>query len=113
MITLTQFETLLTDEQAAYTWQHGNYLMSRLTDGLVINLYNVGDFYVEVSSDTQLHYIHRVSSFKTTSALDYVYLDTVSLHDLVTDLLPVMQHVKENAINNRNYPAPDQPFAWL
>ncbi len=110
MMTLTRFESLLPDQQAAYTWQHGDYLMSRLTDDFVINLYNVEDFYVEVTSDTGLHYIHRVASFKTATALDTVYLDTISLHDLVTDLLPVMQDVREKAAYNRSYPVQDRPW---
>jgi|GEM_PF-2947113 len=96
MISLTQFETLSPDEQAAYTWQHGKYLVGRLSAGSITNLFNVSDFYVEVTSDAHLQHVHRVASFKTTATLDFIYLDTVSLHDLVTDLLPVMQPVKEN-----------------
>lgn len=96
MISLTQFETLSPDEQAAYTWQHGKYLVGRLSAGSITNLFNVSDFYVEITSDADLKHVHRVASFKTTATLDFIYLDTVSLHDLVTDLLPVMLPVKEN-----------------
>ena len=96
MISLTQFETLSPDEQAAYTWQHGKYLVGRLSAGSITNLFNVSDFYVEITSDPHLQSVHRVASFKTTAALDFIYLDAVSLHDLVTDLMPVMQPVKEN-----------------
>jgi hypothetical protein len=97
MITLTQFETRSVDAQAAYTWQCGNYLMSRLTAESIVDLFNVGDFYVEVTLDAHLHYVHRVSSFKTYSSLDAGYLDTVSLRDLATDRLPGIGQVKENA----------------
>ncbi|MBD0255042.1 MAG: hypothetical protein ICV83_04920 [Cytophagales bacterium] len=110
MITLTQFETLSTDAQAAYTWQHGNYLMSRLTAHLVVNLFNVNNFFVEVTSDARLHYIHAVAHFMTPTALHAGYQDSISLHGLVTDLLPVMPAVKDPAFGN--HPAADALPAW-
>jgi hypothetical protein len=110
MITLTQFETLSTDAQAAYTWQHGNYLMSRLTAHRVVNLFNVNNFFVEVTSDARLHYVHGVAHFMTPTALHAGYQDSISLHGLVTDLLPVMPAVKDSAFGN--HPATDALPAW-
>ena len=109
MITLTQFEVLPLYAQAAYTWQHGKHLMGRLTKDAVINLFSVGDFFAEVSSDPRLHYIHRVCSSKSAAALD-LYLDTVSLHDLMTELSPALPLVKEDTPSFRNRPVPDYPF---
>ncbi len=110
MVTLTQFETLSTDAQAACTWQHGTYLMSRLTANLVVNLFNVNNFFVEVTSDSRLHYIHGVASFMTPTALHAGYQDAISLHGLVTDLLPVMPAVKDSAFGN--HPAADALAPW-
>jgi hypothetical protein len=110
MITLTQFEMLSTDAQAAYTWGHGNYLMSRLTAKLVVNLFNVNNFFVEVTSDARLHYTHGVAHFMTPAALHAGYQDSISLHGLVTDLLPVMPAVKDAAFGN--HPAAEALPAW-
>ena len=102
MMTLTQFETFSIDAQAAYTWQHGNYLTSRLTTQSLVNLFNLGDFYVEITSDAHLRYVHRVSLFKTSASLDPVYVDAISLHDLLTDPLPGIQLVKEDALSRNS-----------
>ena len=109
MITLTQFETLSTGAQAAYTWQHGNYLMSRLTAHQVVNLFNVNNFFVEVTLDDRLHHVHGVAPFMTPAALHAGYQDSISLHGLTTDLLPVMPAVKDAAFGNP--PATDAPPA--
>lgn len=98
MMTLTRFETFSIDAQAAYTWQHGNCLTSRLTTASLVNLLNLGDFHVEITSDAHLRYVHRVSLFKTSSSPDPAYVDAISLHDLVTDPLPGIQLVKEDAL---------------
>ncbi len=105
MITLTQFETLAADAQAAHTWRHGDYLMSRLSAHLVVNLFNVNNFFVEITSDSRLHYVHGVACFMTPTALHAGYQDSISLHGLVTDLLPAMPAVKDSAFGNQ--PAAD------
>ena len=53
------------EDQAAYTWEYGTFLASRMLGKHVINLYIVDDFYAEVwytPEDKQLYGVKSYSS---------------------------------------------------
>lgn len=74
-----EFNQLGPDDQANLLWEHGTFLMNRLDDKHIFNLYSLSDFYVEVCYDNKSNSISRIRTFKIIGALE-PYLNLVRLH---------------------------------
>lgn len=68
MLTLYHFNALTEDAKANAVWQ-GAFLAYRLEEDLNVQLYSVGNFYVEVFYDAGLNKIVRFRSFTTKGLL--------------------------------------------
>jgi hypothetical protein len=68
MLTLYDFNGLNDDEKANAVWE-GTFLADRREEDLTVQLYSVGNFYVEVFYDAGLNKIVRFRSFTTKSLL--------------------------------------------
>lgn len=79
-MTLYQFVLLKRDEQANAVWD-GVFLGERFYKGIHIQLYSVGDFYVELSYDAKKNKILRMRPFSSRRLLD-PYLKKVSLTEI-------------------------------
>lgn len=74
-----EFNQLGLDAQANLLWEHGTFLMNRLDDRHIFNLYSLSDFYVEVCYDNQSNKILSFRSFKSKDQL-WPYLDRIKLN---------------------------------
>ena len=68
MPSLEEFNQLSDREKAEAIWQ-GNFLADREENGLIVQLYSLCDFYVEVYYDGLANKILRFRPFKNTSQL--------------------------------------------
>lgn len=57
------------------------FLSERLNVGYKIRLYHLNDFYIEVYYSTMLHFITRLTPFKTTKLLG-PYLEQISVGEI-------------------------------
>ena len=53
MKTLYEYNLLKADERASYPWENGSFLMNAQKEGMRVNLYSLGKFYVEVWYDNR------------------------------------------------------------
>lgn len=84
MLTLYEFNQLSPDQRAERLWESGQYLMSRhQVDGIAINLYWLGSFFVEVYCDGQAEQIITLRSFSSLNQLE-PYLRYVSVSSLLS-----------------------------
>lgn len=63
-----EFNFLPKNDQAAYTWEHGNFLAARHETYFAINLYHVDKFFVEVWYIPEEVCINKFKSFSPESA---------------------------------------------
>ncbi len=68
MLTMEQYEALSEAEQADAVMQ-GNFLADREENGLMVQLYSVGNFYCEVFYDPNAHKILRYRPFEGSQQL--------------------------------------------
>ena len=68
MLTLYQFNLLNDHLKAEAVWQ-GTFLDNRGEDQFKVQLYSLGNFYVEVFYEKQNNEIVRIRSFRTTRLL--------------------------------------------
>jgi hypothetical protein len=68
MLTLYDFNALTETDKADAVWQ-GNFLADRAENGLTVQLYGVGSFYVEVFYDPVANQIMSFRSFTTKNLL--------------------------------------------
>ncbi|QMU26503.1 hypothetical protein [Adhaeribacter radiodurans] len=81
MITLKQFHELTPAEQLTMLWENGLYLASRQqVDASEVNLYQVGDFFVEICFYS-LNDFRFVQAFADTGLL-LPYLEQVNIDHL-------------------------------
>lgn len=73
-----QFNQLLVNDQAGYTWEHGTYLATRAEGIYSINLDRVDKFFVEVWYNPGLIEIEKIRSFKSNRCLE-PFLDAIEL----------------------------------
>ena len=74
-----EFNLLKTNDQAAYTWEHGTYLTARKEKFYAINLYSVDKFFVEVWYHPEVICIDKIRSFKNRKCLE-PYLEGINLN---------------------------------
>lgn len=70
------------EEKLNITSHQGTFLMKRDHFGLMINLYGVDDFYVEVWYHPDLYYIQKITAFRSEKRLE-PYLDQIELSELI------------------------------
>lgn len=68
MLTLNDFNNLDENEKANATWQ-GTFLADREENGLIVRLYSLDAFYVEVFFDDRANKILRLRAFDHTGQL--------------------------------------------
>lgn len=78
-----QFESLGEIAQTSTIWERGVFLSERLEGFHKIRLYQLEDFYVEVTYHTHFNVILKVGSFTGTEHLD-PYLEQISLDSLLS-----------------------------
>lgn len=64
------------EEQAAYTWEFGTFLATRLLGKHIINLYQVDDFYAEVWYAPEKKSVYGVKSYSSDRCFA-PYLDEI------------------------------------
>lgn len=62
-------------------WQEGVFLMTRKKGDIKLNLYQLGEFYVEVRYDALNNVIERLRTFKTLALLED-YLDEIKIPEI-------------------------------
>lgn len=72
-----EFNLLPSCDQAAYTWEHGNFLACRHETSFAINLYHVDKFFIEVWYNPEEVKINKIRSFKSKNCLE-PYLDEIT-----------------------------------
>ena len=78
---LYEFNALPESERLAYVWERSTYLLRRQLATCWLNLYAVGDFFVEVRYDTEQNQITACRSFRSTILLES-YLARIDLTTL-------------------------------
>lgn len=73
-----EFTLLPFNEQASYTWEHGNFIAVRREKDFVIKLYHVVIFFVEVFYCPEEIKIRKIRSFKSQRLLE-PYLENENL----------------------------------
>jgi len=73
-----QFNLMPENDQAAYTWEFGTFLLSRHWKSHSINLYYVDKFFVEVWYNPSKNCIEQVKSFKSKNCLQ-PYLEEIEI----------------------------------
>jgi hypothetical protein len=77
-----QFNVLQELEQTTAIWQKGVYLTERVEGFHKFILYQLDDFYIEVTHHTHFNVILKVTSFSDTKQLD-AYLAGIDISDLL------------------------------
>lgn len=77
-----QFNYMQEQEQTTTIWEKGVFLAERIEGFHKIMLYQLEDFYVEVTHHTHFNVILKVSSFTNTDHLD-PYLQDINIDELV------------------------------
>ena len=80
-IDLYQFNALTDPEKAQEVLEHGANLKTRTEGGLIVNLYSISNFYVEVWYDGASNRIDRIRSFKNIDHLE-PYIDVIDLGEV-------------------------------
>lgn len=80
-IGLYEFNILDENEKAQTIWDNGTFLTNKSDEEKAVNLYALGDFYVEVWYDKPHNRITQIRSFKTVNNLS-PYLDDIDLDTL-------------------------------
>ena len=75
------FTTLEELDQADAAWNQGTLLAERFEDFHSIQLYQLEDYYIEVTRHQHFNVILKVSSFKDTTHLE-PYLNAISIDGL-------------------------------
>ena len=65
-------------EQAAYTWEFGTFLASRMLGKYTINLYLVDDFFVEIWHNPEQNGVYGIKSFSSDQCFE-PYLELVKI----------------------------------
>jgi hypothetical protein len=76
-----QFNVLEEQEQTVAIWEKGVFLSERIEGFHKFMLYQLEDFYVEVTHHTHFNVIIRVSSFSDTKQLE-PYLAAISIENI-------------------------------
>ena len=76
-----QFNVMEEQQQTTAIWEKGVYLTERTEGFHRIMLYQIEDFYVEVTHHTHFNVIIKVSSFSDTKHLDS-YLDSIDINSI-------------------------------
>jgi hypothetical protein len=79
-----QFNYMQEQEQTTTIWEKGVFLADRIEGFHKIMLYQLEDFYVEVTHHTHFNVILKVSSFTDTAHLD-PYLEHICIDKLFAD----------------------------
>ena len=77
-IGLYQFNIMDENEKAQTLWDNGTFLTNKSDNLKSVNLYSLGDFYVEVWYDKPQNRITQIRSFKSINNLS-PYLDDIEL----------------------------------
>ena len=80
-MTLYEFNRMNLNDQADYTWQAGHHLAHRREGEMMVNLYKLPEFFVEIYVSDQTEWITRLAGFKNAKRLD-AYVDFIDLNDL-------------------------------
>ena len=72
------FNLQTTQDQAAYTWEFGTFLASRMLGKHTINLYLVDDFFVEIWSDPTNSGVYGIKSFSSERCFE-PYLELIKI----------------------------------
>lgn len=84
MITFQEFEKLNEQQRANRLWKEGTYLdLSRKTEKLIVDLYGIGDFYVEVFFDSFSEELLYVKPFYNLERLS-PYLENIDISNIVS-----------------------------
>jgi hypothetical protein len=78
LLTLYEYNQLNLDDRASFLWEHGTFLMNDEGGGKRVNLYALGDLYVEGRCDKKSNRIMRIRTFKSLNQLDE-YLNQINL----------------------------------
>jgi hypothetical protein len=78
-----QFNVMEEQQQTIPIWEKGVLVAERIEGFHKFMLYQVEDFYVEVTHHTHFNVIIRVTSFSDTKQLD-LYIDSVNIDMLVS-----------------------------
>ena len=84
MITLQQFEILNEAQRTTQLWKVGVYLeLTRKTGKLIVDLYSISDFYIEVFFDS---FSEELLYIKPFSKLDRLvpYLEQIDISEVIT-----------------------------
>ncbi len=76
------YNRLTTDEKAAVLWEHGRYVDCYMSQEMMTNLYQLGDYFVEVVLTARTACISEITPFKKGARLDK-YLQGVDLNHLL------------------------------
>jgi hypothetical protein len=82
-MTLFDFQLNPIPEQVAILYQQGVYIGKRKEDELIVLLYQLESFYVEVIYRNYRRYVARIRCTASTSVLD-PYLEQINVEDLVS-----------------------------
>lgn len=78
---LYEFNALPESERLAHVWERSTYLLRRQLGTCWLNLYAVGDFFVEIRYDSGQNQITACRSFRSTMVLE-AYLSQIDLATL-------------------------------
>lgn len=76
-----EYQKLNDQDKEAVVFEHGRFLANRESGDERVNLYGLGDFYVEVFYHVELNELVRFRAFKSSRLLE-PYLDRVSIDQL-------------------------------
>lgn len=78
---LYEFNALPESERLAHVWDRSTYLLRRQVGTCWLNLYAVGDFFVEIRYNPRQNLITACRSFRSTMVLE-AYIVQIDLPDL-------------------------------
>ena len=81
-ITLYEFNALNDFDKGEALWEYGVHLSERFDDLCGYLLYQINDFYVEVTYNVDANQISKFTSFKTETKLQ-PYLNKIDISDLL------------------------------
>jgi nitrate reductase assembly molybdenum cofactor insertion protein NarJ len=83
MLTYQEFEQFNEKQRANQVWRTGTFLeLTRITDQLIIDLYSVEDFYVEVFFDRSSEEVLYIKPFSNLNKLA-PYLEQIDISNLI------------------------------